>query len=100
MTSQEYNRLKEYFEQKIASLEKAVTVASTAMERRLEGMNEFRDSLKDQAGRFVTKDEIKSLSEEIKILRDWKNNVQGRTSIAVFLAIAALIVSIIMIFVK
>ena len=47
MTSQEYDRLKELLESRIAALEKSITVAYAAMERRLEGMNEFRESLKD-----------------------------------------------------
>jgi len=31
--------------------------AQTAMEKRLEGMNEFRDQLRDQATRFITREE-------------------------------------------
>ena len=50
--------LKEYFESRIESLEKAVYVASSAMDRRLEGMNEFRDAMKDQAARIVTREEL------------------------------------------
>jgi hypothetical protein len=100
MTSQEYNRLKELLESRISALEKSITVAYAAMERRLEGMNEFRESLKDQTARFVTKDEFNRLQDEVKTLTAFKNTVQGRNSIAIFIALAGLIVAIIAIFIK
>jgi hypothetical protein len=107
MTSQEYNRLKEYFEQKITSLEKAVGVASQAMDRRLEGMNEFRDSLKDQSEKFVTKDEYIAghdrVADDIRMLREAKANMEGKASmtsvfIAYGIAILSLIIGVIAIF--
>ena len=39
------------------SIEEARKEAQTAMEKRLEGMNEFRDQLRDQASRFITREE-------------------------------------------
>jgi len=39
------------------SIEIARREAQTAMEKRLEGMNEFRDQLRDQATRFITREE-------------------------------------------
>ncbi len=77
--------IKEYFETKIAGLEKATTIVATnlekataiaaaGMEKRLEGMNEFRNQLKDQSLTFVTKTEYLSMidraSEDIKSLKD------------------------------
>ena len=39
------------------SIEIARREAQTAMEKRLDGMNEFRDQLRDQASRFITREE-------------------------------------------
>ena len=76
--------LKEYFDTRLAALEKATCVASTAMERRLEGMNEFRDTLTDQASRFITRGEmalqLASLSAEIKSLASYRDKMEGKAS--------------------
>lgn len=42
----------------IAAIEKATGVALATLNERLAGMNEFRDTLKDQAARLATKDEV------------------------------------------
>jgi Flp pilus assembly protein TadB len=39
----------------------ALVKAEKSMETRLAGMNEFRDTLKDQAGRFITRNELLGL---------------------------------------
>jgi hypothetical protein len=92
--------LKKYFKVKIKAIEKATKIAKKQMDKRLEGMNEFRESLKDQASKFVTKDEFNRLVEDVKTLTAFKNTVQGRNSIAIFIALAGLIVAIIAIFIK
>lgn len=58
--------LKEHFEVRIAALERATSVASEAMDKRLDGMNEFRDTLRDQASRFITEKEVISQLDAIK----------------------------------
>lgn len=45
-------------ESKFESRDKEVSNAYHSMERRLDSMNEFRDTLKDQASRFVTRAEL------------------------------------------
>lgn len=50
--------LKEYLNSRIDDVKESVKTAYAAMEKRLEGMNEFRSQLKDQAGRFVTREEM------------------------------------------
>ena len=73
--------LKEYFEMRFDNMEnaldarfmsqeKAISVATQASDRRLEGMNEFRDSLKDQATTFATKSELCKLEDIITIKLD------------------------------
>ena len=91
----EYVTLKEYFESKLRGMEKAgelaaktyetkleaidkaTTLASNALEKRLEGMNEFRAALKDQTGKFITKEEYNALHnriiDDIKALNEDKN---------------------------
>ena len=76
--------LREYFDARLAAVEKASTLAAATLEKRLEGMNEFRDTLKDQASRFVTRDElalqIKANREAINELRTFKDRLEGKAS--------------------
>lgn len=69
--------IKEYFETKIQALENATTVAAIGMEKRLEGMNEFRNQLKDQTSTFITRLEVVSsherMNRDIKDLQDNRN---------------------------
>ncbi len=50
--------LKEFLNSRIDEIKDSVKVAYTSMEKRLEGMNEFRGQLKDQTAKFVTREEI------------------------------------------
>jgi len=65
MTKDEAITLREYIDTRIDALEKRFTdinratdLAAKAIEQRLEGMNEFREQLRSQAGTFVTQIEI------------------------------------------
>jgi len=40
------------------NIKENVRIANAAMEKRLDGINEFRGQLKDQAGTFVTRNEL------------------------------------------
>lgn len=44
--------------------ERALTKADTGLERRLEGMNEFRAQLEKQAGAFLTRETFEAYSKE------------------------------------
>jgi hypothetical protein len=107
--------LKEYFETRLRDLEKATTIvasnlekstaiAASAMERRLEGMNEFRNQLKDQTSTFVVRSEYNStlsrLNEDIRVLRESKATMDGKasqmsTNISTIIAIIGLIISLV-----
>jgi uncharacterized membrane protein len=50
--------LKLYFDVRFNASEKAKELAYATLEKRLEAMNEFRDTLKDQAGNFITRKEV------------------------------------------
>jgi LPS O-antigen subunit length determinant protein (WzzB/FepE family) len=60
--------LKEYVDVRINNVEQATELARAGMEKRLEGMNEFRDTLKDQASKFVTRDELNAQLDKIEAL--------------------------------
>ena len=64
--------LKEYFEAKLYAQNKAVQKAETAMDTRLQGMNEFRQSLADQSATMMPRSEYTvqqaSLTEKIDSL--------------------------------
>jgi hypothetical protein len=66
--------LKEFIEQRIDALEQAVVLAARQMESRLESMNEFRQSLRDQSALSVTRTEYSAmasrLSDDIANLKD------------------------------
>lgn len=98
--------LKDYFDGRLAEVQKylaaridaATTAADKAEEqlnRRLEGMNEFRDTLKDQAARLATKEQlealISSVDTRLKILEIGRAASEGRASI--INAIVATVVS-------
>ena len=76
--------LREYLESRIVAVEKAIDVASEAMLLRLESMNEFRSTLKDQAGHFVTRDELETklsfISEQLKDLQLTRAKMNGKAS--------------------
>jgi hypothetical protein len=52
-------------EERFSARDRALTVALAAMDRRLEGMNEFRDALRDQTIRFLSRDEYTTAHEVI-----------------------------------
>jgi len=111
MSKAELITLKEYIDKtlglqiaaievKIAALDKATLVAKESMERRLEGMNEFRDALKDQNATFVTRTEYERSICDIRELRDSKNKLEGKAdqkavNLATLLAAAALAIALI-----
>lgn len=101
--------LKEYFDSRIESINESTTLARNAMEKRLEGMNEFRDALKDQTNKFVTRQEMTDsmlrISEDIRILRESKATIEGKASqnamiATLIVAVGGLIVGTVSLFKK
>lgn len=98
--------LKEYFNSRLTSIENATSLAAATMDKRLDGMNEFRDTLRDQAGRFTTREEVgvqiarvcdlasadraslrqeaaierKALKDQIDELQTFKDRLEGKAS--------------------
>jgi hypothetical protein len=97
--------LKDYIETKIASVEKATVVALESMDKRLESMNEFRATLKDQASTFITKADITALQKDIQDLRESRAELRGKASMASVyisygLAVLGLLLSVLSLFRK
>lgn len=82
VTPAEAVTLREYVETKLAANQRALDLAHSAMERRLNGMNEFRDTLRDQASRFVTREEvdlrIDRLTEQIREIKSFMDRLTGK----------------------
>ena len=96
--------LKEFIEAKFVSIEQATELSRQAMEKRLEGMNEFRETLRDQASKFITRNELESAIEkitiELKSLNKAKDILEGKASqnsvnLAILVAIISILVSIV-----
>jgi len=68
----------------LAAAEKAVAKAETASERRFEAVNEFRQTLSDQAATFITRTEAVAImdrnTERIQELADRINKGEGHTA--------------------
>ncbi len=87
--------LKEYFEEKIRAIENTTSRDREVLESRLEGMNEFRDALKEQASHFVTMTQHETVLEDVRGLRESRAEMQGKANmIHVFVAYALCIVAI------
>ena len=104
MTLDEQITLKEYFEVRVTALEKATTLAAEQMDKRLEGMNEFRGQLKDQGATFLTRNEYaiahEKLCDDIKLLREFRAQLEGKASqqaviLAMIISVIGIILSIV-----
>jgi hypothetical protein len=64
-----YKVLQDQLDRRFDELRYQTEMTRVAMEKRLDGMNEFRDQLRDQAARFIGRDELNALV---------KNNEEGQ----------------------
>jgi len=85
----------DYFEKRIEALEKATCVATATMDRRLAGMNEFREAMSDMSSRMATRTEMQlrvdQLSVDISDLRKSRDIATGKastTSVLITLALS------------
>lgn len=91
------------------SLEKQTELTRHALEKRLEGMNEFREQLKQQASSFITKDEYdirhKRVEDKIAILHDFQTKIETKASqtsmyVSVLISVISIAISILLHFWK
>ena len=96
--------LKEYFDSRLQSIEDAIGVARLAMETRLAGMNEFRESLRDQTNRSMSREEYQAahdrVKEDIQSLRESRAELAGKASqmsvnISLLISILGLVTSLV-----
>jgi len=82
--SSEYISLRDYIDTRLVAEQRATEKAHETMERRLEGMNEFRSALKDQANQFVTRQEFnvtrQLLEDDVRFLRESRATLEGKAS--------------------
>jgi Flp pilus assembly protein TadB len=62
----------------LLAAKEAVTKAENATEKRFESVNEFRDTLSDQAATFITRVEYASLEKRVTELATRQENAAGR----------------------
>ena len=77
-------------------LEESTNKLATNMDRRLDGMNEFRGALTDQSALYATRKEMEALHQviesDLRVLRDSRAKLEGsasQNSVLVALAFAA-----------
>jgi hypothetical protein len=101
--------LKEYIDTRLSAQEKATEVAYVAMNRRLEGMNEFRETLRDQAARLATRTELEAslstVNSELRQLREFRVALEAKASqqsvnVALAMSLVGLALGIIALFMK
>jgi hypothetical protein len=95
--------LREIFESKFDANSKALLLASEAIDKRLQSMNEIRDQLKDQAGTFLTRAEFNLMHQrvldDIRMLRESRAEIvgkadQGQLNITFVITIMGLLIGI------
>lgn len=83
--AKEYTDLKEnVLSARIDAIEQAVAKAECQLNKRLEGMNEFREEIKDHAARLLTRAEYevahRAVESELRKLELARSNQEGRES--------------------
>ena len=91
---------KNYFEARIEAVREVHEAYIRTLEKRLEGMNEFRTAMKDQSDRMVNKDEYRYLVEKVNSLEISRAELLGKASmqsvvIAYVLSALAMMISVI-----
>jgi hypothetical protein len=98
-----------YLDAVVDALKEATTVAKDSMEHRLDNMNGFRDSLRDQATRMVFKEQydsdMKQLRRELDEVKKYGHVDEGReqqrtSDSSIIFAIIAVVISVIGIIIK
>lgn len=69
-----------YVERLLAERDRALDAAHASMDKRLDSMNEFRDTLRDQAGSFVARQEHDVLARQVEECRRSQAMQEGKAS--------------------
>lgn len=106
-TNSDIDGLSKYVETRFIALEKALNLARVELDRRLEGMNEFREELRRVQSTFVTTEKLELFRKEIDVKREGdnkriselersKSNIDGRIWVAV--VFIPILINVVMIF--
>ena len=104
-----FDALDKKYESKLQDADKALILSRNVIEKRLEMLNEFRESLNDQITNYVPRSEYilqhERVIEDIKVLRESKANLEGKASMSAvylsyLLAALALLLAILRFFIK
>ena len=103
--------LQKHIEAQLHSIDRATCLALQTMDKRLEGMNEFREALKDTTARLATREElamqatrnreiVERLDADINELKQYRASMEGKASqtsvnAATALSVAGLILALI-----
>jgi hypothetical protein len=93
---QEIQHLREFMEQHFALNQLAIDKAEMGVDKRLEGMNEFRAQQADVIAKFATNERLNEIIRAIELkadlqdktlddLNQWKANIQGRMAVIIIL---------------
>ena len=66
------NLIRDGLDEKIHFVERSALSSAAMLEKRLEGMNEFRDALKNQSNTFTTRPEHDRVVQDIQFLKEHK----------------------------
>jgi hypothetical protein len=96
--------LKEYVDLRFIEMQRAVDKAEASMAYRLQGMNEFRETIQDIQSKSIPRTEYdvahKQIEKEIKILQASASEAKGKASatamfIVAGIALASLLINVI-----
>ncbi len=89
-----------YFQKQLETSQKAIEKAEQQLNTRLESMNEFRDTLRDQASQFTTRREFEILERRIALIERHESTGQGRSGVVTMLwAMGASVLTAVMVLV-
>ncbi len=95
LSKHQFAALSEKTTQALASGKEAIVKAEVATEKRFEGVNEFRDTLRDQAATFITRDEVNarmaSMTDKIAELREARSKFSGSVGLLIGLGVSILL---------
>jgi len=99
--------LRDYVDQRLVDMQRAVDKAEQTINTRLEGMNEFRAAMKDQQAQMATKEDLANLRMRIDDLKEKASMAAGKADqqsvnratafavIGIILAVASIIVRLV-----
>jgi len=85
MSKEDNISLREYIDLRFCEIDKSTRLALQSLDKRLDGMNEFRNTLKDQTALFMTKDYYEArhteLAKQVEDLKLSRAELQGKANV-------------------